>query len=126
MRKFEAEVSLKNIEVEATSHTWGPKDKSSNPRNPKLPYFNEHTDKMDSYLKRFKSYAISNKWEPAMWTSYLSALLKGRALEVFVRLYKDGQSDNGQFKEAMLTHFDLTERLFRKKFRNCRPEKAET
>ena len=61
-----------------------------------------------------------------MWASYLSALLKGRALEVFVRLSKDDQSDYGQIKEALLTHFDLTERSFRKKFRDCRPEKAET
>ena len=28
-----------------------------------------------------------------MWASYLSALLKGRAFEVFVSLSKDDQSD---------------------------------
>ena len=61
-----------------------------------------------------------------MWASYLSALLKGRALEVFVRLSKDDQSDYGQIKEALLTNFDLTERSFHKKFRDCRPGKAET
>ena len=61
-----------------------------------------------------------------MWASYLSALLKGRALEVFVRLSRDDQSDYGQIKEALLTNFDHTERSFHKKFRDCRPEKAET
>ena len=81
---------------------------------------------MDSYLTRFESYALSNKWDPSMWASYLSALLKGRALEVFVRLSRDDQSDYGQIKEALLTNFDLTERSFRKKFRDCRPEKCET
>ena len=81
---------------------------------------------MDSYLTRFESYALSNKWDPSMWASYLSALLKGRALEVFIRLSRDDQSDYGQIKEALLTNFDLTERSFRKKFRDCRPEKAET
>ena len=126
LKKIEAEVELKKIEAETTSHPWGPKDKSSNPRSPKLPYFDEHTDKMDSYLTRFESYALSNKWDPSMWASYLSALLKGRALEVFVRLSRDDQSDYGQIKEALLTNFDLTERSFRKKFRDCRPEKAET
>ena len=125
-KKIEAEVELKKIEAETTSHPWGPKEKSSNPRSPKLPYFDEHTDKMDSYLTRFESYALSNKWDPSMWASYLSALLKGRALEVFVRLSRDDQSDYGQIKEALLTNFDLTERSFRKKFRDCRPEKAET
>ena len=126
LKKIEAEVELKKIEAETTSHPWGPKKKSSNPRSPKLPYFDEHTDKMDSYVTRFESYALSNKWDPSMWASYLSALLKGRALEVFVRLSRDDQSDYGQIKEALLTNFDLTERSFRKKFRDCRPEKAET
>ena len=126
LKKIEAEVELKKIEAETTSHPWGPKEKSSNPRSPKLPYFDKHTDKMDSYLTRFESYALSNKWDPSMWASYLSALLKGPALEVFVRLSRDDQSDYGQIKEALLTNFDLTERSFRKKFRDCRPEKAET
>ena len=119
-------MELKKIEAETTSHPWGPKEKSSNPSSPKLPYFDEHTDKMDSYLTRFESYALSNKWDPSMWASYLSALLKGRALEAFVRLSRDDQSDYGQIKEALLTNFDLTKRSFRKKFRDCRPEKAET
>ena len=61
-----------------------------------------------------------------MWASYLSALLKEHALEVFVRLSRDDQSDYGQIKAALLTNFDLTERSFHKKFRDCRPEKAET
>ena len=43
-----------------------------------------------------------------MWTLYLSALLKGRALGVFFRLSKDDQSDYNQLKEALLTNFDLT------------------
>ena len=126
LKKIEAEVELKRIKAETTSHPWGSKEKSSNPRSPKLPYFDEHTDKINSYLTRFESYAMSNKWDPSMWASYLSALLKGRALEVFVRLSRDDQSDYGQIKKALLTNFDLIERFFRKKFRDCRPEKAET
>ena len=126
LKKIEAKVELKKIDAETTSHPWGPKEKSSNPRSPKLPYFDEDTDKIDSYSTRFESYAISNKWEPSMWASYLSALLKGCTLEVFVRLSKDDQSEYGQIKEALLTNFDLTKRSFRKKFRDCRPEKAET
>ena len=126
LKKIEAEVELKKIEAETTSHPWGPKEKSSNPRSPKLPYFDEHTDKMDSYLTRFESYALSNKWDPSMWASYLSALLKGRALEVFVRLSRDDQSDYEQIREALLNNFNLTERQFKRKFRESRPEKSET
>ena len=69
--KFEDEVELKKMEV--TSHPWGPKEKISNPRNPKLPYFDEHKDKMGSYLTKPESYVISYKWDPSMWASYLSA-----------------------------------------------------
>ena len=119
-------MELKKIEPDTTSHSWGPKEKSSNPRSSKLPYFEEHTDTMDSYLTRFECYAISNKWDPSMWASYLSALLNGHALEVVVRLSKDDQLDYSQIKEALLANFDLTERSFRKKFRDCKPKKAET
>ena len=125
LKKIEAEVELKIIEAETTSHPWGPKEKSLNPRSPKLPYFDEHMDKMDSYLTRFESYALSNKWDPSMWASYLSALLKGRALEVFVRLSRDDQSDYGQIKEALLTNFDLTERSFRKNLGIVGPRKPK-
>ena len=53
--KFEAEVELKKLEGKTTSHPWRPKDKNSNSRSPKLPYFDEHTYKMDSYLTRFET-----------------------------------------------------------------------
>ena len=122
--KIETKVDLKKMEAEATLHHWGSKDKSSNPINPKFPYFDEHTEKMDSYLTWFECNAISNKWDPAMWASYLSALLKGCALEVFVRLSKDGQSDDNQLKEALLTNFNLTGGSFRKKFIECRPQES--
>ena len=59
--KIEAEVELKKLKSETTSHPLWPKEKSSNPRSPKLPYFDEHTDKIDSYFTRFESYAILNK-----------------------------------------------------------------
>ena len=59
-------MELKKIEAKTMSHPWGAKEKSSNPRSPELPYFDEHTDKMDSYLTSFESYAISNKSDPSM------------------------------------------------------------
>ena len=62
---------------------------------------------------------------PIFGASYLSDLLKGHALEVFVRLSKDDLSDYNQLK-ALLTNFDLSKRSFRKRFRDCRPKRAET
>ena len=122
----EREIAMKKLELESLSHAGGPKSTESNARFPKLPYFDEKTDQMDSYLTRFESYATACKWDPAMWALYLSALLKGRALEVFVRLSRDDQSDYEQIREALLNNFNLTERQFKRKFRESRPEKSET
>ena len=56
----------------------------------------------------------------------MSALLKGRALDVYDRLSVDDAADYEKLKEALLKNFDMTERGFRKKFRYERPEKSET
>ena len=101
-------------------------EKASHARNPKLPYFEESKDKMDSYLSRFEKYAVANKWDRSIWAAYLSALLKGRALEVYDRLSVADANDYEKLKDALLKNFDMTERGFRKKFRNDRPERSET
>ena len=41
---------------------------------------------MDSYLSRFEKYATANEWKKSVWATYSSALLKGRALDVYDRL----------------------------------------
>ena len=101
-------------------------EKAAHARNPKLPYFEESKDKMDSYLSRFEKYAVANKWDRSIWAAYLSALLKGRALEVYDRLSVADANDYEKLKDALLKNFDMTERGFRKKFRNDRPERSET
>ena len=40
--------------------------------------------------------------------SYLSALLKERALELYVWFSKDDRFDNDRLKEDLLANFDLT------------------
>ena len=84
-------------------------EKAAHARDPKLPYFDESKDKMDK---------TANEWKKSVWAAYLSALLKGRAL--------DDAADYEKLKEALLKNFDMTERGFRKKFRYERPEKSET
>ena len=95
-------------------------------RDPKLPYFEESKDKMDSYLSRFEKYATANKWDKNVWAAYLSALLKGCALDVYDRLSTEDAADYDKLKDALLKNFDMTERGFRKKFRYSRPERSET
>ena len=53
----------------------------------------------------------------------MSALLKGRALDVYNRLSTEDAVDYDKFKDALLKNF---ERRFRKKFRYSRPERSET
>ena len=101
-------------------------EKLAHARDPKLPYFEESKDRMDSYLSRFEKYATSNKWDKNVWAAYLSALLKGRALDVYDRLSTEDAADYDKLKDALLKNFDMTERGFRKKFRYSRPERSET
>ena len=114
--KFAGQLELGKLGVEKAAHA----------RNPKLPYFEESKDKMDSYLSRFEKYAVANKWDRSVWAAYLSALLKGRALEVYDRLSVADANDYEKLKDALLKNFYMTERGFRKKFRNDRPERSET
>ena len=49
----------------------------------KFPAFDEGKDEMDSYLLRFERYATAQKWKKEDWATNLSALLKGKALDVY-------------------------------------------
>ena len=53
---------------------------------PKLPSFVDGKHDLDAYLQRFERFATTAKWEKTGWASKLSALLSGRALEVYSRL----------------------------------------
>ena len=72
-----------------------------------------------------RKYATASKWDKTVWAAYLSALLKGRALDVYDRLSPEDAVDYDKLKDALLKHFDMTERGFRKKFRYSRPESSE-
>ena len=56
---------------------------------PKLPSFVDGKDDLDAYLQRFERFATTAKWENTGWASKLSALLSGRALEVYSRLSEE-------------------------------------
>ena len=77
-------------------------EKAAYALNPKLPYFEEAKDRMDSYLARFEKYAVVNKWDQSLWSRYLSALLKGRALEIYDRMAVSNAADYAKLKDALL------------------------
>ncbi|XP_033731328.1 uncharacterized protein LOC117320952 [Pecten maximus] len=94
---------------------------------PKLPYFDDGKDNIDSYLQRFDRYATTQKWnKETQWATHLSVLLKGRALDVFSRMPLAESMDYDQLKRALLKRFEMTEQGFRKRFRGGRPESGET
>ena len=95
-------------------------------KTPKMPYFDELKDDIDSYLRRFERYATAQKWTAGTWAVNLSALLRGRALDVYSLLPQDQALDYAALKAALLKRFERTEDGFRQQFRKCRPEKGET
>ena len=99
--------------------------KTSRAPRPKMPCFNESKDDMDAYLQRFERFAELCKWEGSDWALHLSALLSGRALEVYARLPADKAKDFKKLKIALLRRYDLTLDGFRRKFYEARRESDE-
>ena len=95
-------------------------------KGPKLPPFEEDKDEIDSYLKRFEVYATAQKWSEDLWATHLSALLKGRALDIYAMLPTEKALDYNVLKQALLKRYEMTEDGFKTKFRSCRPESGET
>ena len=93
---------------------------------PKIPPFNEGKDEMDSYLLRFERYATVQKWEPDTWATGLSALLQGKALDVYALMPKEDALNYDKLKVALLKRYELTEEGFKRKYKKCRPENGET
>ena len=92
----------------------------------KLPAFVDGRDDLDAYLQRFERFADTAKWHRTGWASKLSALLSGRALEVYSRLSKEAARDYGKVKIALMKRYDLTEDGYRLKFRAYKPEVDES
>jgi len=94
-------------------------------KGPKMPCFEESKDNMDAFLHRFEIYAGTQGWKKEQWAVYLSALLKGRALEVYSRLPIEDAQDYDTLKDALLKRFNLTEEGFKQKFKTAKSETNE-
>ena len=75
---------------------------------PKLPFFIDEKDELDSYLLRFEQCTENASLEK---NTCLSALLTGSAMDVYTRI-----SDTDKLKKALLTRYNYTEDGYRKKF----------
>lgn len=80
--KIQAVLELKSEGVDMSMNFQGTEGRQR-AKGPKLPAFADGKDDLDSYLKRFERFAISNGWERYEWATALSALLTGKALDVY-------------------------------------------
>ena len=109
MAKIEAEkeLTLREMELKAQDQASGSSATTPPPRNkdaksPKLPSFVDEKDELDSYLLRFERYAENASWEKDTWAIKLSALLTGRAMDVYTRMSDADASDYDKLKKALL------------------------
>lgn len=93
---------------------------------PKLPPFEDDRDDIDSYLQRFERYANSLSWPTDTWAINLSALLTGKALQVYSRMPTKDAQDYSLVKSALLKRYNFTEEGYRMRFRTAKPQKSES
>ena len=133
MAKIEAEkeLTLREMELKAQDQASAslaatPPPRNKDAKSPKLPSFIDEKDELDSYLLRFERYAENASWEKDTWAIKLSALLTGRAMDVYNRMSDADASDYDKLKKALLTRYNYTEDGYRKRFREATPETEET
>ena len=127
----EKELKIKEMELQAqvqatTSSATTPPPRNKDAKSLKLPSFVDEKDELDSYLLRFERYTENASWEKDTFAIKLSALLTGRAMDVYTRMSDADASDYDKLKKALLTRYNYTEDGYRKRFREATPETEET
>ena len=130
-QKEAAEAARREHELELARlgqgiHDDYPRDREDRAKAPKLPSFVDGKDDLDAYLQRFKRFAETAKWKKDGWASKLSALLSGRALEVYSRLSEEAAKDYDKVEIALMKRYDLTEDGYHQKFRASKLEVDES
>ena len=94
-------------------------------KSPDLPHFVDGKDDLGSYLLRFKRYVTVANWPQANWATQLSALLGGKALDVYSSLSQENALYYERLKAALLQRYKYTEQGHHQRFREAKPEDAE-
>ena len=89
--KREHELEIARLAVENADGR--PEVREDRAKTPKLRSSVDGKDDLDAYLQGFERFAVTAKWERTGWASKLSALLSGRALEVYSRLSEEAAQD---------------------------------
>ena len=124
LERLNIEREVKELEIRAAdvstqlNQSAVSRNNSVQSRTPKLPVFEDGKSDMDAYLLRFERFAIGQSWSRDSWSSNLSALLTGKALEVYSRLSDEDAEDYEKLKLALLKRYQLNDEGFRVKFRS--------
>ena len=79
-----------------------------------MPTFIDKKDELDSYLLHFECYTENASWEKYTWAVKLSALLIGRAMDVYTRISDTDANDYDKVKKALLTRYNYKEDGYQK------------
>ena len=99
---------------------------SATKRGPRMPFFDEAKDDIDAYLYRFERVAELSAYRQDDYALYLSALLRGKALECYNRLGAADARNYIKLRSALLHKFGKTEEGYRKQFISCKRDSDET
>ncbi|GFO46517.1 LOW QUALITY PROTEIN: hypothetical protein PoB_007302200 [Plakobranchus ocellatus] len=124
MKLFQAKIEAGIIKNEPDGN--GARSSDAGAKHPKLPNFQDGRDDLDIWLTRFERFAESNGWSREKWSSWLCALLTGRALDCYGRLSAEQAKDYDKVKEALMKRYDLTEDGYCRKFCTCKPAEGES
>ena len=108
-RKAELEVEKLRLEFEARRLSQFQNGEQLNQgsvenvvKTPPLPFFVNGKDNLDEYLLRFERYASVAKWNRSTWETQLSALLTGKAVEVYNGLSPEEAMDYERLKSGFI------------------------
>ena len=129
--KFDLEISRNQLESERMRSTVNHNVGYSNQdvgsfQMPKLPYFVDGKDNIDSYLARFETYAHSMNWPLERYSLCLSSLLTGKALDVLAKIPQSLVHDYEHLKNTLLAEYQLASGDFMKRFFTSRQSGNES
>ena len=129
--KFDLEISRNQLESERMRSTVNHNVGDSNQdvgsfQMPKLPYFVDGKDNIDSYLARFETYAHSMNWPLERYSLCLSSLLTGKALDVLAKIPQSLVHDYEHLKNTLLAEYQLASGDFMKRFFTSRQSGNES
>ena len=113
LKEMELQEQARQAQVTASSATTPP-PRNKDAKSQKLPSFIDEKDELDSF-ERFERYAENASWEKDTWANKLSALLTGRAMDVYTRMSDADASDYDKLKKALLTRYNYYRRWLQEK-----------